>query len=93
MKCHAVKGIGKDHAKFSPVATASYRLLPEITLTRRVEGADAERLRDCFSPGVIDIVHENGQWHRIVLKGFCSPKMIVFLLATAFSLAHQKRNN
>ncbi|KHJ85835.1 RNA polymerase Rpb3/Rpb11 dimerization domain protein [Oesophagostomum dentatum] len=25
--CHAVKGIGRDHAKFSPVATASYRYL------------------------------------------------------------------
>jgi DNA-directed RNA polymerase alpha subunit len=24
------KGIGKDHAKFSPVATASYRLVPHI---------------------------------------------------------------
>lgn len=23
--CHAVKGIGRDHAKFSPVATATYR--------------------------------------------------------------------
>jgi len=27
------KGVGKDHAKFSPVATASYRLLPRIVLT------------------------------------------------------------
>jgi DNA-directed RNA polymerase I and III subunit RPAC1 len=27
-----VKGIGKDHAKFSPVATAWYRLLPEVQL-------------------------------------------------------------
>jgi len=30
MKLIAGKGIGKDHAKFSPVATASYRLLPTI---------------------------------------------------------------
>ena len=61
MLCHAVKGIGKDHAKFSPVSTASYRLLPEIRLLRPVEGADAERLRDCFSPGVIEVVFENGE--------------------------------
>jgi DNA-directed RNA polymerase alpha subunit len=28
LEAHARKGIGKDHTKFSPVATASYRLLP-----------------------------------------------------------------
>uniref|UniRef100_A0A7N6FHG6 DNA-directed RNA polymerases I and III subunit RPAC1 n=1 Tax=Anabas testudineus TaxID=64144 RepID=A0A7N6FHG6_ANATE len=39
---HCVKGIGKDHAKFSPVATASYRLLPEITLLEPVEGEKKE---------------------------------------------------
>ena len=32
----AVKGIGSDHAKFSPVATAYYRLHPEIRLNRKV---------------------------------------------------------
>lgn len=32
----AIKGVGKDHAKFSPVATAYYRLLPEIKLNRKV---------------------------------------------------------
>ncbi|XP_042357986.1 LOW QUALITY PROTEIN: DNA-directed RNA polymerases I and III subunit RPAC1 [Plectropomus leopardus] len=58
---HCVKGIGKDHAKFSPVATASYRLLPEITLLEPVEGEKAERLKRCFSRGVIDIEHVNGK--------------------------------
>lgn len=28
LEAHCRKGIGKDHTKFSPVATASYRLLP-----------------------------------------------------------------
>lgn len=51
----AVKGIGKDHAKFSPVATAYYRLLPQINLTRDVTGKDAYLLQSCFSPGVIGI--------------------------------------
>ncbi|XP_045502649.1 DNA-directed RNA polymerases I and III subunit RPAC1 [Colias croceus] len=51
----AVKGIGKDHAKFSPVATATYRLLPEIILTREVNGSEACLLQSCFSPGVISI--------------------------------------
>ncbi|XP_049457199.1 DNA-directed RNA polymerases I and III subunit RPAC1 isoform X1 [Epinephelus fuscoguttatus] len=58
---HCVKGIGKDHAKFSPVATASYRLLPDITLLEPVEGEKAERLKCCFSRGVIDIEDVNGK--------------------------------
>ena len=53
VKLYAVKGLGNDHAKFSPVATAFYRLLPEITLNRTVKGEQAERLQSCFSPGVI----------------------------------------
>ncbi|XP_019959086.1 DNA-directed RNA polymerases I and III subunit RPAC1 [Paralichthys olivaceus] len=58
---HCVKGIGKDHAKFSPVATASYRLLPEITLLELVEGEMAERLKRCFSRGVIDLEEIHGR--------------------------------
>lgn len=58
---HCVKGIGKDHAKFSPVATASYRLLPEITLLAPVEGELAEKLKRSFSPGVIEIQMANGK--------------------------------
>ncbi|XP_013912579.1 PREDICTED: DNA-directed RNA polymerases I and III subunit RPAC1 [Thamnophis sirtalis] len=58
---HCVKGIGKDHAKFSPVATASYRLLPEITLLKPVEGEAAERLKKCFSSGVIEIEEIRGK--------------------------------
>lgn len=50
---YCVKGLGKDHAKFSPVATASYRLLPEIRLLREFQGEQARRLQGCFSPGVI----------------------------------------
>ncbi|XP_013386586.1 DNA-directed RNA polymerases I and III subunit RPAC1 [Lingula anatina] len=61
LKLHCVKGIGKDHAKFSPVATASYRLLPDITLTKPVVGEKAERLQKCFSPGVIEIEEVKGQ--------------------------------
>ncbi|XP_063235461.1 DNA-directed RNA polymerases I and III subunit RPAC1 isoform X1 [Bacillus rossius redtenbacheri] len=61
LKLHAVKGVGKDHAKFSPVCTAYYRLLPEITLTREVSGEQAERLQTCFSPGVIGLEERNGR--------------------------------
>ncbi|XP_031820657.1 DNA-directed RNA polymerases I and III subunit RPAC1 isoform X1 [Sarcophilus harrisii] len=58
---HCVKGIGKDHAKFSPVATASYRLLPDITLLQPVEGEAAEELSRCFSPGVIQVQDIKGK--------------------------------
>jgi DNA-directed RNA polymerase I and III subunit RPAC1 len=51
MHCH--KGIGGDHAKFSPVATASYRLLPSITITKPIIGADAKKFARCFPRGVI----------------------------------------
>lgn len=59
LKLIAVKGLGKDHAKFSPVATAFYRLLPEIHINREVSGEDAILLQSCFSPNVIGI-DENG---------------------------------
>ncbi|XP_055376014.1 DNA-directed RNA polymerases I and III subunit RPAC1 [Condylostylus longicornis] len=55
LKLLAVKGIGKDHAKFSPVATVYYRLLPEIKLNREISGKEAFLLQKCFSPGVIGI--------------------------------------
>lgn len=52
IELHCCKNIGKVHAKWSPVATASYRLMPEITLTQRVTGSKAHRLKDCFSEGI-----------------------------------------
>lgn len=55
LKLYAVKGYGRDHAKFSPVATAFYRLLPEIRLLKPVIGEAAHRLQSCFSPDVIGI--------------------------------------
>jgi len=36
VQCTARKGIGKDHAKFSPVATAVFRYQPEIQLNEHV---------------------------------------------------------
>eukprot|EP00051_Salpingoeca_urceolata_P005838 m.77904 g.77904 ORF g.77904 m.77904 type:complete len:382 (-) comp14565_c0_seq2:49-1194(-) len=50
---HCVKGTGKTHAKWSPVCTASYRLMPEIVLKQDVVGDQARRLQACFSKGVI----------------------------------------
>ncbi|XP_059471394.1 DNA-directed RNA polymerases I and III subunit RPAC1 [Neocloeon triangulifer] len=61
MKMLAGKGCGKDHAKYSPVSTASYRLLPTIELTREIEGDAAHRLQKSFSPGVIEVVEKKGK--------------------------------
>lgn len=55
LKLHAIKGIGRDHIKFCPVATASYRLLPEIKLKSKITGEAALRLRESFSDGVIEV--------------------------------------
>ena len=55
MKMHCVKGIGQDHAKFSPVATATYRLLPCIELLESITGDLARKLQGCFPEGVIGI--------------------------------------
>ena len=38
IELHCHKGIGKDHAKFSPVCTAFYRLLPIIKLHKEFHG-------------------------------------------------------
>lgn len=51
--CHV--GFGQTHAKFSPVAPASYRTLPTITIKRPILGADARKFQDCFPAGVIGL--------------------------------------
>ncbi|CAF0954138.1 unnamed protein product [Adineta steineri] len=65
--CH--KGIGRDHAKFSPVCTASYRLMPEIVLKKPIYDKDAEQLQKCFTQGVIELEDDNnGRRHAVVSK-------------------------
>lgn len=53
MELHARKGKGGDHAKFSPVATASYRLMPTIDIIKPILGDDARKFARCFPKGVI----------------------------------------
>jgi DNA-directed RNA polymerase I and III subunit RPAC1 len=111
MRCHCVKGIGRDHvarsvenllvvvvlilraftvlqishifhlpwAKFSPVATASFRLLPEITLTRPVYGADAERFAKCFSEGVVAVVKNENGWNFCLVLSIESEQFQIVL--------------
>ena len=55
IEMHCVKGLGKDHAKFSPVATTSYRLLPLIKIKEPILGDDARFFQQCFPVGVIGL--------------------------------------
>lgn len=55
LRAHCVLGVGSDHAKFSPVATASYRLMPTIDILQPIEGDQAKRFQKCFPSGVIDL--------------------------------------
>lgn len=52
---YARKGNGADHAKFSPVATATYRLLPLIQIIKPIVGEDAKKFAKCFLPGVVGL--------------------------------------
>jgi DNA-directed RNA polymerase I and III subunit RPAC1 len=56
LEAHARWGIGKDHAKYSPVATASYRLMPHVELLEDVYDDLADELVHVYEPGVFDIV-------------------------------------
>jgi len=53
--CYCTKGIGKTHAKWSPVATASYRLLPEIKFNEDIVGELADELVAKCPMNVFDI--------------------------------------
>jgi len=55
LRCLCYKGIGRDHAKFSPVATASYRLMPSITIKEPICGDDAYKFQEYFASGVIAV--------------------------------------
>ncbi|KAJ1400493.1 RNA polymerase, RBP11-like subunit [Sesbania bispinosa] len=55
LEVHAVKGVGKTHAKWSPVATAWYRMLPEVVLLEDVEDDLAVELKNKCAVKVFDI--------------------------------------
>lgn len=51
----ATKNIGKEHAKWSPVCTAAYRMLPEIRLKKPLSGETAKELVNMCPANVFDI--------------------------------------
>ena len=70
LEMHAVKGIGADHAKFSPVATATYRLMPLIDILKPILGADARKFARCFPKGVIGLEEVTEEEAKRVGSGY-----------------------
>ncbi|KAH9902139.1 DNA-directed RNA polymerase [Xylariomycetidae sp. FL2044] len=70
LEMHMHKGFGWDHSKFSPVATASYRLLPTIQILRPILGDDARKFAACFMPGVIGLEPVTRQEARAAGSGY-----------------------
>eukprot|EP01111_Echinosteliopsis_oligospora_P001486 TRINITY_DN1223_c0_g1_i1.p1 TRINITY_DN1223_c0_g1~~TRINITY_DN1223_c0_g1_i1.p1 ORF type:complete len:367 (+),score=91.09 TRINITY_DN1223_c0_g1_i1:109-1209(+) len=69
LEAYCEKGEGRDHAKFSPVCTASYRLLPEINFKDDVKGAEAEELVQVCPMKVFDIEDlGKGQTRAVVAR-------------------------
>ncbi|GJJ68338.1 DNA-directed RNA polymerases I and III subunit RPAC1 [Entomortierella parvispora] len=68
VEMHCEKGLGQDHAKWSPVATATYRLLPEILINGEITGESAVKFQQCFPEGVVDVVVENGVKKAVVVN-------------------------
>jgi len=57
--CYCVKGIGRTHAKWSPVCTAYYKLLNKINIIKEISGNDSEELKQLCPKGVF-IVNKKG---------------------------------
>ena len=68
MTCFCHKGVGKDHAKFSPVATASYRLLPEITIVEPFLNQEADQLVAKCPMKVFDIEDLGSKGRKAYVK-------------------------
>ena len=75
LEAHGRRGIGKDHAKYSPVATASYRLMPRIELLQPIYDDLAEELVHIHEPGVFELVEtdEDDPPNTRVKARLCNP--------------------
>ncbi|CAG8583734.1 16920_t:CDS:2 [Funneliformis mosseae] len=75
LEAHCEKGCGKEHAKWSPVATASYRLMPEIILKEEITGDLAIKFASCFTPGVVEVKDENVDGKTIEVAKVVNPRI------------------
>lgn len=70
LEMHCIMGLGADHAKFSPVATASYRLLPTIDIVKPILGTDAKKFARCFPKGVIAVKEVTEEEAKVEGSGY-----------------------
>lgn len=68
LEAHGRVGTGQDHAKFSPVATACYRLSTEVELLEPVYDVDAEELVNLYEPGVFELIPSETAGKRVEAK-------------------------
>jgi len=68
LEVHCVKGIGRTHAKWQVVETASYRILPEIVFTEPILGEDAEKLEKTCPMSVFDIEDMGKKGKKAIVK-------------------------
>ncbi len=60
LECYCTKGIGRTHAKWSPVCTAYYKLINKINILKEINGNNAEELRQICPKGVY-IINKKGK--------------------------------
>mmetsp|Transcript_32269 Transcript_32269/g.51680 ORF Transcript_32269/g.51680 Transcript_32269/m.51680 type:complete len:319 (-) Transcript_32269:138-1094(-) len=66
MRCVARKGIGRDHAKWQPVATAVYRFEPEITINEELMNTLTEEEKIAFvESSPVPVFRYNEQSRRV----------------------------
>ncbi|GAU88590.1 hypothetical protein RvY_01263 [Ramazzottius varieornatus] len=68
LKLHVVKGVGKDHAKFSPVSTAMFRPKPELRLLRNVYDEEARRLQSLTPKDLIALERDTAGQEKAVIR-------------------------
>jgi len=70
LEAYCEKGIGQTHAKWSPVATASYRLMPDVHIVDKISGAQAESIAERCQPKVFDLEDVGGEKQLRVARPF-----------------------
>lgn len=68
LEAHGRRGIGRDHAKYSPVATACYRLYTEVELVEPIYDDDAKELVFVYEPGVFKLVPASKEGKEVEAK-------------------------
>ncbi|GJD07306.1 DNA-directed RNA polymerases I and III subunit RPAC1 [Galdieria sulphuraria] len=66
LEARCIKGIGKEHAKWSPVATAYYAMLPQVELLQDILDEDARRLIQKCPMKVFDLEDMADKKHSYV---------------------------